>query len=96
MAYDIGGGGLPPGSISENTKIALSKPFDLEGEMSPAKMAQLDQMLAELYAATVNTEDRVVSIEEEPDAEAEAQVVLQRTVPLTYVVCATVAPKRPA
>jgi hypothetical protein len=83
MAYDQGGGGGKASSLSENDRVALGKLYELEGEMTPEKVAQLNEMLTLLFHAATQTEGRVIDIEEEEDPEAEDQVVLQATVNIT-------------
>jgi hypothetical protein len=70
--------------VVANNRYSLSKPYDLEGEMTPLKMAQLDEMLTELYGAGTQDEERVTEVEDSvevlEDTPAAEAVVLQATV----------------
>lgn len=57
MAYDIGGGGGKAGAGSDADKVALSKPYDISGEMTPEKMQQLNEMLQTLFDNQGKQED---------------------------------------
>ena len=48
---DIGGGGGRAPRLNTNNRYNLSKPYELEGDMTPEKMSYLNEMLQELYNA---------------------------------------------
>lgn len=49
MAFPQGGGGGKAPGFTLNNAHALSKPYELSGEMTPEKTAQLDEMLQLLF-----------------------------------------------
>lgn len=49
--FNIGGGGGKAPGHTANNRYNLAKPYELEGEMTPEKMANLNEMLQELYMA---------------------------------------------
>lgn len=71
--------------MAANNRYSLSKPYDLEGEMTAFKVAQLDEMLTELYGAASQDESRIEEVEEivEEPAEAETPTVVLVTKSIT-------------
>ena len=59
MAYEQGGGGGKAPGFTPITAHALSKPYDLTGDMTSEKMAQLDEMLELLFRSTRFTAETV-------------------------------------
>jgi hypothetical protein len=63
MAYEQGGGGGKSPSITAVSAHALSKPYDLIGDMTPEKVAQLDEMLELLFRSTRFSADDLSDLE---------------------------------
>ena len=65
--FDTGGGGGRVQTITENSRITLSKPYEIPNEWSPDVAQKLDEMLRQLYEAAGRVEDEVDSITETAD-----------------------------
>ena len=63
MAYEQGGGGGKAPDFTPITSHALSKPYDLTGDMSPEKMSQLDEMLELLFRSTRFSAENISTLE---------------------------------
>ena len=93
--FDVGGGGGRVETITENSRITLSKPYDVMGEWSPDTAQKINEMLQQLYEAAGKVEDEVEEIQAEATVSAEvlkarvvitdAQIKTLDSVPVTIV-----------
>ena len=93
--YDTGGGGGRVETITENSRITLSKPYDVASEWSPDTAQKINEMLQQLYEAAGKVEDEVEVIQAETTVSADvlkarvvltdAQIQSLNTTPVTIV-----------
>lgn len=77
MPTELGGGGGRAGDDLANDFYALDKPYELQGDMTAEKLAQIDEMLQALYRALTRAETDIRTLTARVNALTSAGVFKQ-------------------
>lgn len=87
--FDQGGGGGPAPSLAQNTNYALDKPYEVTGDPTIEKMAQIDEMLRLLFEAATNSRRTIT----ETMASVVQGTIIQNVINQNYFISSTAAVK---